>query len=605
MVDLRQLLQMQSAYAGRFDAGGGHLAVVADLVGVPQVWGVAAEKGWPELLIAPPDRAQTLHPGPRPGQLLVGADEGGNEHTQLLYVGGPGMTWQALTDDADRIHHPGGFDRTGRLISFAANTRNPRWFDIYTRDLETGEVRRALESDDTNRAGPFSPEGQWLVVTRTFSSAHQELWLVDLPGTAPPRRLTPAGVEAVFEHPEWSADGRWVYCLSDLDRELAAPARIEVATGELTFVVQADVDIDETALDPTGRRLAFALNRDGAADIVVRDLNDGSEQHVQGLPPGAPYAYWQHALAWDSSGSQLAVSWTASRLSPNVFVWSNGATRQVTFASGLDVDTAALCEPEHVRYPTFDGREIPALFYSSPSARGDAPCVVFVHGGPEGQYRPSFQPVVQCLVAAGFAVLAPNVRGSSGYGRTYVHLDDVRKRMDSVADLAHAAYWLRDTGRADPRRIAVYGGSYGGFMVLAALTTYPDLWAAGVDLVGIANFVTFLENTGAWRRHLREAEYGSLENDRAFLEEISPINHVDRVRAPLLVIHGANDPRVPISETEQMVARLRSLGRTVEFLRLEDEGHQIAKMKNKLVAYPLAVDFLRRHLLGESVAGSA
>src|SRR5207248_5111159 len=234
------------------------------------------------------------------------------------------------------------------------------------------------------------------------------------------------------------------------------------------------------------------------------------------------------------------------------------------------LNASELVEPEHVHYPTFDNREIPALFYRSRGLADHAPCVVFVHGGPEGQYRPTFQPIVQYLAAAGFAVLAPNVRGSTGYGRTYMHLDDVRKRMDSVADLAHAAHWLRDTGRADPNRIAVYGGSYGGFMVLAALTTYPDLWAAGVDLVGIANFVTFLENTGPWRRHLREAEYGSLENDREFLEAISPIKHVDRIRAPLLVMHGANDPRVPIGEAEQMVSRLRALGRTVEFLRFED-----------------------------------
>jgi dipeptidyl aminopeptidase/acylaminoacyl peptidase len=260
-----------------------------------------------------------------------------------------------------------------------------------------------------------------------------------------------------------------------------------------------------------------------------------------------------------------------------------------------------MVEPEHISYPTFDGRQIPALFYPASNASGKPPCVVWVHGGPESQFRPSFQPLVQYLVSAGFAVLAPNVRGSSGYGRTYQHLDDVRLRMDSVNDLAHAAYWLRDSGRADPSRLAVYGGSYGGFMVLAALTHYPELWAAAVDLVGIANFVTFLENTGPWRRHLREAEYGSLEHDRDFLVEISPIKHVDKIRAPLLVIHGANDPRVPIGEAEQMVARLRDLGRTVEFLRLEDEGHQIAKLKNKLVAYPLAVDFLRRHLLNPAV----
>jgi dipeptidyl aminopeptidase/acylaminoacyl peptidase len=391
--------------------------------------------------------------------------------------------------------------------------------------------------------------------------------------------------------------------LTDVGRDLAAPARIDLTSGQVSFIVEPDDDVDEIALDPTGTRLAYALNRDGEVEIVIRELESGQEQSVAGLPPGALYTYWQNGLAWDRRGQRLAISWTASRTNPNVFVSSgtNAAAVQLTQASGLGLNQSQLTEPEHVQYPTFDGRQIPALFYPAPHAPGLAPCVVFVHGGPEGQYRPTFQPIVQYLVSAGFAVLAPNVRGSTGYGRAYMHLDDVRKRMDSVADLAHAAYWLRGSGRADPHRIAVYGGSYGGFMVLAALTTYPDLWAAGVDLVGIANFVTFLENTGPWRRHLREAEYGSLENDRAFLEEISPINHVERIRAPLLVIHGANDPRVPITEAEQMVGRLRGLGRTVEFLRLEDEGHQIAKLKNKLVAYPLVADFLRRHLMGEVV----
>ena len=609
-VSLEQLLRVRYAYAGRFDAGGRHLVFVSDLGGVPQAWGVG-ERGWPELLLAPPDRAQTIYPGPRPGQLIVGADVGGNEHTHLLYANEPGAAWRALTERPDRIHNFGSFSPDGSAISFAANTRDQRWFDIYTADLDGGEPRRVLEHDSSNRAGPFSPDGRWLVVIRSFSTSHDELWLVDLQGSEPARLLTPAGEEAIYERPEWSPDGRTLYCLSDLRRDLAAPARIDVASGELHYVVEPDVEVDETALDPTGRRLAYALNRDGDAEIVVRSLASGSEQTISGLPGGALYAYWQSALAWDPAGERLAISWTGSRASPNVFVWSaQGGTRQVSYAGGLEVDLRQLPEPEHVVYPTFDGRQIPAIFYPavghfSPGGSSRPPCVVFVHGGPEGQYRPTFQPIVEYLASAGFAVLAPNVRGSTGYGRTYVHLDDVRKRMDSVADLAHAVHWLRDTGRADPDRIAVYGGSYGGFMVLAALTTYPELWAAGVDLVGIANFVTFLENTGPWRRHLREAEYGSLERDREFLEEISPINKVERIRAPLLVIHGANDPRVPIGEAEQMVARLKSLGRTVEFLRLDDEGHQIAKLKNKLIAYPLAVDFLRRHLMGETDSRSA
>jgi dipeptidyl aminopeptidase/acylaminoacyl peptidase len=194
-------------------------------------------------------------------------------------------------------------------------------------------------------------------------------------------------------------------------------------------------------------------------------------------------------------------------------------------------------------------------------------------------------------------VLAPNVRGSTGYGRAYVHLDDVRKRMDSVADLAAAARWLADSGTARRDAIAVMGGSYGGFMTLAAITTYPDLWAAAVDTVGIANFVTFLEHTGPWRRRLREAEYGSLERDRDFLAAISPIAHVDRITAPLLVIHGANDPRVPVGEAEQIVAGLRERGREVEYRRYEDEGHGLVRLPNRLDAAEATAAFLERHLL--------
>jgi dipeptidyl aminopeptidase/acylaminoacyl peptidase len=199
---------------------------------------------------------------------------------------------------------------------------------------------------------------------------------------------------------------------------------------------------------------------------------------------------------------------------------------------------------------------------------------------------------MQYLVASGYAVFVPNVRGSTGYGYEYQSLDDVRLRMDSVKDLQYAVFYLRESGIADARRIAVMGGSYGGFMVLSALTTYPELWAAGVDIVGVANFVTFLENTGPWRRKLRESEYGSLEHDREFLEQISPIRSVDRIAAPLFVVHGANDPRVPVGEAEQIVAALKARDVPVEYLRFADEGHGLVKRANRLIAYPAIARFL-------------
>jgi dipeptidyl aminopeptidase/acylaminoacyl peptidase len=270
--------------------------------------------------------------------------------------------------------------------------------------------------------------------------------------------------------------------------------------------------------------------------------------------------------------------------------------RPVTRSAHGGIPQSAFIAPELIHYPTFDRREIPAWLYRPAEGERPFPVVVIVHGGPESQYRPYFTFLAQYLAHNGYAVLAPNVRGSTGYGKAYSRLDDVEKRMDSVADLAHAAHWLRDQADFDGERIAVYGGSYGGFMVLSALTTYPDLWAAGVDIVGISNFVTFLENTSDYRRGHRESEYGRLDTDREFLESIAPIHQVDQIRAPLMVIHGANDPRVPLSEAEQLVAALEARDAPVEFLVFDDEGHGVAKLKNKRVAYPAVVAFLNRHL---------
>ncbi|HBY93998.1 MAG TPA: S9 family peptidase, partial [Chloroflexi bacterium] len=281
-------------------------------------------------------------------------------------------------------------------------------------------------------------------------------------------------------------------------------------------------------------------------------------------------------------------------------VWAvdaeRGTVTRWTASSLATLPPEALVEPELVRYPSFDGLTIPAFYFKPRAATGAFPVVIDIHGGPEAQRRPLFSPVTQYLVSQGYAVLAPNVRGSAGYGKSYMHLDDVYRRMDSVADIKAAYEWLIREGGAAPDKVAVYGGSYGGFMVLSALTTYPELWAAGVDIVGIANFVTFLENTSAYRRKVREAEYGSLERDRDFLQSISPLTHVDRITAPLVVIHGANDPRVPVGEAEQVVAALQERQVPVEYLCYPDEGHGFAKLENRLDAYPKVVAFLDHYV---------
>lgn len=320
------------------------------------------------------------------------------------------------------------------------------------------------------------------------------------------------------------------------------------------------------------------------------DVGSGEETAVSGLPDGVVMQ-----PAWAPDGQLLAFAFTAPSSPLNIWVWDGNACRQITQVATGGIPEDTFIAPELVHFPSFDGLEIPAFLYMPPGVERP-PVVMNVHGGPESQSRPAFAAVTQYFVNHGFALLVPNVRGSTGYGRIYTHLDDVEKRMDAVADLEAAVRWLRESGRVDGDRIAVMGGSYGGFMVLAALTTYPDLWAAGVDIVGIANFETFFQNTGAYRRHWRTPEYGDPERDRDLLRRISPIHSVDRIRAPLMVIHGDNDPRVPVNETEQIVEAVSRQGIPVELLRFPDEGHGVVKLKNKLVAYPAVADFLDRYL---------
>jgi dipeptidyl aminopeptidase/acylaminoacyl peptidase len=382
-------------------------------------------------------------------------------------------------------------------------------------------------------------------------------------------------------------------------------ARLGRPTLELRTIVDVGWDIEDLALSPDGERLAYAANVDGYSEIHVLELASGKTRQID-LPPGVVsrsfVGNWNDRLAWAGRGRQLAFSFATARETQNVWLadGESGRARKLTHATQAGIPTEELVEARLLRYPTFDAREIPAFLYvpRGAVADGSRPAVVLIHGGPESQIRPAFDPTIQYLVHRGYVVLTPNVRGSTGYGKAYMALDDVERRMDAVADANAAAQWLAEAGWAHRDRIGAMGPSYGGFMVLASLCTYPQTWAAGVDLYGIANFVSFLENTHPMRRHHREAEYGGLERHRELLQAISPLNHVTRIRAPLLAVHGERDIRVPIGETEQIVEALRTRGVPVELIRLPDEGHGLVRLANRLRVYPAVADFLDRHLAG-------
>ena len=390
-------------------------------------------------------------------------------------------------------------------------------------------------------------------------------------------------------------NGSGFYAATNEGRDTKAIKRYHFESRRWSVAVESDWDL-ECHGDDAGRWLLVHANEDGYSRLELRDTR--TLDIVEDVPlPGRGVV---EEPVFAPNGSALAFKFS-SPVDPGD-VWTYDVDeRELRRATELPraVDLGVLREPELHRFESFDGESIP-VFLWEPEGDGPFPVVLTVHGGPESQYRPaflpSFTPLTQHLVSRGYAVAAPNVRGSTGYGKRYEHLDDVRLRLDSVRDLSSLHDWLGTRPRIDAARAVLYGRSYGGYMVLAGLAFQPERWAAGIECVGISNFVTFLENTAPWRRAVREPEYGTLERDREFLIEASPITHVDRIRAPLFIQHGANDPRVPLEETEQIHRVLTEKGIRCELLVHQDEGHAIGKLENRVETFERAVAFLEEVL---------
>ncbi|GIW08817.1 MAG: peptidase S9 [Dehalococcoidia bacterium] len=590
--DVRRYVQIRSASDPSLSPDDRRLAFLTNITGINQVWTVPVEGGWPDQVTWGESRATLASYSPVTTELIVASDIGGNEREQLRLVQENGDGERPLTTDApEAIHLFGGWSPDGQHVAFSANRRNPAFLDLYLRRLDSDENSLLLETNGWFVPVGWLPDGEGLIVREALGSLRSRLYVFSLrkPGLQP---LLPEMPAALYADVRVDRTGR-VLCVTDVESDIAYPAAIGLDGSWTRYPSDADWEAEHVVALGTTGLVAWTTNRDGASELIVFDERRGEVVAHPSLPVGVI-----SGLQASRDGRLLAFALSGPRHPSDIWTFepATGRLRQVTQSFRAGIPRERFVEPRLVRFPTFDGRLLTGWLYLPPGARMRPPCIVDVHGGPEAQARPDFRWLYQYYLAAGYAVFAPNVRGSTGYGRAFTHLDDGRKRMDAVRDLEYANRWLRASGRVDPERIAITGGSYGGFMVLAALATQPDRWAAGAETVGIANFLTFLEQTGPWRRALRIAEYGDPVADRDFLSSISPINHVDAIRAPLLVLHGANDPRVPVGEAEQIVAALRARGHPVEYLRFEDEGHGIAKLENKVVAYQAVVDFLNRVL---------
>ncbi len=482
------------------------------------------------------------------------------------------------------------------MLAYTCNRRNGRDLDVYVRSLETGDEQRVFSGGYCEVAG-FSPDGRWLgVLQLTGRTGDNDLHLVDLVDGRTVL-VAPDEHDALFGAPAWSNDSDAFLFATNSGRDHAGIARFEIETESWSYVIEDAWDLHCVG-DRHGRALVVHANEEGYSRLELYDPTTFSLRSRVELPDRGMI----ETLVLSPDGSRLAFGFSSPRTTWDAWLLDTATfeSRRLT-SSPTGVPENELVAPTLHRFPSFDSESIPYLAYR-PETDEPAPVLLEIHGGPEAQRRPMWIPFVQYLVGHGFAVVQPNVRGSTGYGKRFEHLDDGRRRLDTVRDIAA----LHDLLSADTRFAAdqtvLYGGSYGGYMVLACLAFEPERWAGGVAVVPISSLVTFLRNTSEYRRAFREREYGSLEEDLEFLVEASPITHVDRIRAPLLLIHGANDPRVPLGEAEQIHEALVERGIRSELLVYHDEGHGLQKLSNRLDAYPRAVAFMEE-ILGREIGG--
>lgn len=511
-----------------------------------------------------------------------------------------------LTDGKSR-NSMGPWTDDGTRMAYSSTRRNNKDTDLYTIDPANPATDKLLLQVDGGgwSAAGWSPDGKSLLVMEGISANESYLWLVDAQ-TGEKNLLTPKGgkEQVAYGSAEFSRDGKYIYVTTDKESEFQRLASIDVATGKHSYLTShIHWDVNGFTLSHDGTRIAFVTNEDGVSVLHILNLVTGKEESIPTLPVGLI-----GGIEWHKDGTLLGFNMNSARSTNDVYsleVATGKIERWTTSETGgIRVDNFS--EAQLVKWKTFDGKMISGFLYRPPAKfTGKRPVIVSIHGGPESQALPGFLGRNNFyLNEMGIALILPNIRGSSGYGKTFLKLDNAMKRGDSYKDLAALLDWIKEQPDLDGDRIMVTGGSYGGHSTLALSAFYSNKFRCAVDVVGMSNLVTFLERTESYRRDLRRVEYGD-ERDpkiRSYLESIAPLNHIDKIKKPLFVIQGKNDPRVPASEADQIVAALKTSQTPVWYLMANDEGHGFSKKKNQDFQFYATVMFLNQFLLGEGKA---
>ena len=593
--DVSRYMNSRSATSPMPHPNGEDLLFLSDMSGVAELWAMRqSEGGWPRQLTFFGERVLDVRISPFSGQALVATDVGGNRRGTL----------HQLTDLRDVLRLSGSdsvfrflgpWAPDGVRFAFASNYRDIAAVDVHVGTAgEPLSTARNVMQGGVLRPMAWSPTGDHVIVVRTRTNFDQELILLDVASGAQ-TTLSKDFSGSTFSNVRWLSRDRIVMLSDALDGEFKELVSYSVSDGRFEQLVSLGTDIDDFCVVGSGEFVLIA-NEEGYSQLFASNGQTVVRKDVA-LPRGV------YSTPVEAHG-KLYLAVEGPRHNSNVWTLDRASdeAKQITHVSNGNVSTCSLVEPTCEVVSGRGGIDVPVLVYSPHGGCKGAPAIVDVHGGPESQRRPRYNPFTQYLVSRGYVVLHPNIRGSAGYGRTYVHLDDVDRRMDSLADVTSVGNWAVEKLGVDPARLGLMGCSYGGYMTFLGLAFEPALWRAGVSVVGISSFVTMLEDTAPWRRSLREAEYGTLELHYDLLRSCAPIEYAHRIDKPLMIVHGVNDPIVPASESRRMIARLADNRGTVETLFLEDEGHTenhdtaFTRVANNVRVFSAIAEFFEEHL---------
>jgi dipeptidyl aminopeptidase/acylaminoacyl peptidase len=585
-----------------FSPDGKRIAFVSDLNGTPQVWVVPAQGGWPNLVTNDNDPVGEVIWSPTSEWLAYSLAPGAGMNTQVYVAKPDGSGQRRLSPGGKETNRLFDWTLDGTRLTTGSNLRNPSAIDAYFTDPADGTNTMLVKNDALATLEGVSRDNTRGLVSRLISRGDNNLYLVDF-STHRETLLTPHTGPGTFSG-ALAPDGRTVYLASNKDRDLLCFARVRISpdgsAGPIEIVAErSDAELEGFAINRQATMASLAWDVAGKTELALVDLPSGRVSKGPELPgeisgPGT----------FSNDGRMLALTISGAALPPDVWVMEVATKQlyQVTHMPHPGIDLSSLVQPELVRFKAHDGLELSGWLYRPKGQAQPGPYVLSFHGGPEGQERPSFRSDYQALLSEGIGVFAPNVRGSSGFGKRFVNLDNGALRFNGIKDIKSCVDYLVGAGIADPRRVGITGGSYGGYMTLEGVTEFPDLFAAGVDLFGMVNFFTFFEHTEPWMAAISTVEYGDPKTQADLLRALSPLGKLDRVKAAIMVQHGANDTNVPVVEAQQVVDTLKQRGVPVQFILFPDEGHGWRKTNNRVRSTVAMVEFFEKYLKPEQTA---